>query len=184
MTDIPNPQTDDVHDEPVIILETDRLTLRLFTAADSPFVLEILNEESFIRNVGDRGVRTIEEARGYIQERFVASYEKNGYGLYATELKVTGEVMGLCGLVRRDTLPHPDIGFEFLPRYCSRGYALEAAEAVLDHARRTLHLGRIMAITVPENTPSIRLLEKIGLRFEKTVRLAEDDVELSLYAIS
>src|ERR1043166_3210050 len=115
------------------VLETDRLLLRWLNDDDAPFILELLNDPSFIRFIGDKGVRTLDDARNYILNGPVASYEKFGYGLYATELKDGSVPIGMCGILKRDTLPHPDIGFAFLPRYWNKGYAFESAAAGVKH---------------------------------------------------
>ena len=164
------------------ILETYRLILRQFTTDDAEFILELVNEPSFIQNIGDRGVRTLEDARSYILRVAVASYEKNGFGLYLVVLKESGQAIGMCGLIKRDGLEDVDIGFAFLPKFWSKGYALEAALAVKEYARGVIGLKRLVAITDPENQGSIRLLEKIGLKYEKMVRLSADDIELELFA--
>jgi ribosomal-protein-alanine N-acetyltransferase len=127
-------------------------------------------------------VRTLEDARSYILRVPVASYEKNGFGLYLVLLEESGESIGMCGLIKRDGLEDVDIGYAFLPKFWSKGYALEAALAVRDYARDVIGLKRLVAITDPENQGSIRLLEKIGLKYEKMVRLSEDDIELKLFA--
>src|SRR6266576_4139031 len=144
------------------VLETDRLVLRRFTPADAEFILALLNDPSFIRFIGDKRVRNVDDARNYILNGPVASYERFGFGLYAVELKAGNVPVGMCGILQRDTLPHPDIGFAFLPAYWNQGYAFESAAAVMDHARETLKLGCILAITSPDNEPSGKLLEKIG----------------------
>jgi len=164
------------------ILETERVVLREFSIEDDEFILELLNEPSFIQNIGDRGVRTLEDAREYILRVPIASYEKNGFGLWSVMLKESGESIGMCGLIKRDTLDDVDIGYAFLPRFWSKGYAVEVALAVKEYARDVVGLKRLVAITVPENAASIRVLEKIGLRFDKMVRLSEDDIELKLLA--
>ena len=165
------------------ILETERLFLRQFSAQDAEFILELVNEPSFIQNIGDRGVRTLEDARAYILNGPVASYAKNGFGLYRVALKETGESIGMCGLIKRDTLEDVDIGYAFLPKFWGKGFAVEAARAVIDFAKDVIGLKRVVAITDPANEGSIRVLEKIGLRFERMVRLSADDIELKLFAI-
>ena len=162
------------------ILETERLVLRQFSVEDAAFILRLLNEPSFIQNIGDRGVRTLEDARSYILRVPIASYEKNGFGLYLVILKGSGKSIGMCGLIKRDQLEDVDIGYALLPEFWSKGYAVEAALAVKEYARDVIGLKRLIAITDPENQASIRVLEKIGLRFEKMVRLSEDDIELKL----
>lgn len=164
------------------ILETDRLILRQFSTEDAEFILELVNEPSFIQNIGDRGVRTLEDARAYILRVAISSYEKNGFGLCLVELKDSGQAIGMCGLIKRDGLEDVDIGYAFLPKFWSKGYAREAALAVKDYARDVIGLKRLVAITDPENQGSIRVLEKIGLKYEKMVRLSEDDIELKLFA--
>ena len=165
----------------MIVLETERLLLRYLSSEDAEFILELLNEPSFIRNIGDRGVRTIEDANSYILNGPVASYAKNGFGLYLVKLKETNESIGMCGLIRRDTLEDVDIGYAFLPKFWSKGYAVESAQAVKEYAKNVIGLDRIIAITDPENEGSIRVLEKIGLKFEKMVKLSEDDIDLKLF---
>lgn len=164
------------------ILETERLILRQFSVDDADFILQLLNEPSFIQNIGDRGVRNLEDARSYITRVPIASYEQNGFGLYLVKLKESGEPIGMCGLIKRAELEDVDIGYAFLPKYWSRGYAVESALAVKEYAREVIGLKRLVAITDPENQASIRVLEKIGLKFEKMVRLSEDDIELKLLA--
>ena len=163
--------------------ETDRLILRPMTAEDAEFILELLNEPSFIRNIGDRKVRSVEDAQGYISNGPVASYARNGFGLYLVELKESHEAMGMCGLIRRNTLNDVDIGYAFLPRYWSKGYAFEAAMAMKQYAQDELGLNRLVAIVDPENLSSIRLLEKLGMKFERMVRLAGEEIELKLFSI-
>jgi RimJ/RimL family protein N-acetyltransferase len=167
----------------VIELETARLRLRRLTADDAPFILELLNEPSWIRFIGDRGVRTLDDARRYIAEGPAAMYERHGVGLLLVESKGDGDRLGMCGLLRRDALPDLDIGFAFLPRHWGRGYAFESAAAVLEHARRDLGVARILAITSLDNDSSIRLLEKLGLVFQRVLRMPGDDEELRLFAI-
>jgi RimJ/RimL family protein N-acetyltransferase len=164
----------------MIILETERLTLREFTTDDAGFILELVNEPSFIQNIGDRGVRSIPDAIRYIETGPVTSYARNGFGLYLVKLKKSGESIGMCGLIKRDGLEDVDIGYAFLPKFWAKGYALESALAVKEQAR-SLGLKRLVAITDPANAGSMRVLEKIGLTFEKMVQLSADDIELKLF---
>jgi ribosomal-protein-alanine N-acetyltransferase len=163
------------------VLETERLVLRFFDFDDSEFIVRLLNEPSFIEHIGDKGVRSLKDARQYLLKGPLDSYERFGYGLNMVELKESGESIGMCGLVRRDNLDDADIGYAFLEQYWSRGYARESAGAVLNHARNTLGLDRIVAIVTPGNHSSIRLLEKIGLTFECMIRLNGDDEELQFF---
>ncbi len=163
------------------VLQTDRLLLRYFSVDDVEFVVRLLNEPSFIEHIGDKGVRTLEEANEYLFEGPLGSYERFGYGLNLVELKETGAPIGMCGLVRRDSLDDADIGYAFLEQYRGNGYAMESVEAVLAHSRETLGLGRIVAIVTPGNSSSISLLEKVGLKFERTIRMSDDDVDLKFF---
>jgi RimJ/RimL family protein N-acetyltransferase len=164
------------------ILETDRLILRQLSTEDAEFILELVNEPSFIQNIGDRGVRTLEDARAYILRVAISSYEKNGFGLYLVELRDSGQSIGMCGLIKRDGLEDVDIGYAFLPGFWLKGYAVESAAAVKNYARDALGLKRLVAITDPANQGSIRVLEKIGLKYEKMVRLSAEDIDLKLVA--
>src|SRR6266513_2745946 len=137
-----------------MVLETARLILRRLSIDDAEFVLELLNEPSFQRYIGDKGVRNLKDARQYILNGPVASYERNGFGLYLAELKANGIPVGISGLVIRDTLPDADIGFAFLPAYWSKGYAVESAAAVMNYAQEVLGLNRILAITSLDNEGS------------------------------
>ncbi|HEY7740806.1 MAG TPA: GNAT family N-acetyltransferase [Steroidobacteraceae bacterium] len=163
-------------------IDTARLALTELADADAEFIRGLLNEPSFLRYIGDRGVRTVEDARRYIQDGPVAMYAQYGYGLLRVGLRGDGTPIGICGVLKRDTLPGPDLGFSLLPAYWSRGYAFEAADAVVHDVRRRLGLGRILAITSPDNDASIRLLGKLGFRFERMMRLAEDAGEVRLFA--
>ena len=163
------------------VLETDRLVLRRLSAEDAEFILELLNQPSFLRYIGDKGVRTTEDAVNYIQTGPQASYEQFGFGLYLVELKGSGVSIGMCGLIKRDSLPDVDVGFAFLPDYWSQGYAFEAAAAVMNYGREAFGLKRIVAITSLDNAASVELLEKVGLRFERLIKLAEDQPEVRLF---
>ncbi len=163
------------------VLETQRLVLRRLSADDAEFILALLNEPSFLRYIGDKGVRNIADAVRYIQTGPVASYERFGFGSYLVQLKESGVPIGMCGLLKRDTLPNVDIGFAFLPSFWSQGYAFEAAAAVMTYGRDVLRLRRIVAITSPDNEASSRLLEKLGLRFERLIKLAEDQTQVKLF---
>lgn len=163
------------------VLETDRLILRWLTVEDAAFILELVNDPSWLQFIGDRGVRTLEDARNYILKGPVEMYGRLGFGLYLVELKDEGVPIGMCGLIKRDSLKDVDIGFAFLPSFRGRGYAYEAASAVLAYGKSTLGLERIVAIVSPGNDRSIRLLEKLGLHFEQRVQLSERD-EVKLFA--
>jgi RimJ/RimL family protein N-acetyltransferase len=163
-------------------LSTARLVVRELADADAPFIVALLNDPDFIRNIGDRGVRTGEDACEYLAAGPLASYARHGFGLCAVALAGTDEPIGICGLLRRDELPGPDIGFAFLPQYRAHGYAFEAAAAVKADAHARLGIQTLFAIVSPGNAPSIRLLEKLGFHREGRVRLRADDAELDVFA--
>lgn len=165
-------------------IRSERLTLRPFTLKDAEFILELVNEPSFIQNIRDVGVRTIADAEKYLENGPIASYERNGFGLLAVTLNDTGQPIGMCGLIKRDALDDVDIGYAFLPKYWSKGYAVESARAVMNYAKEVVKLKRVVAIVDPNNDGSIRVLEKIGMTFEKMVKLSEDDIDLKLFSIS
>jgi RimJ/RimL family protein N-acetyltransferase len=164
------------------VLETERLVLRRLTTDDAPFILELLNDPAFLRYIGDKGVRTLADACRYIETGPMASYERHGFGLYRVELRDGGEAIGMCGLLKRDYLPDVDIGFALLPRHRSQGYAFESASAVLAHARDTLGIEHVLAITSPDNVASIGLLEDLGFRFERMARPAENEPEVKVFS--
>lgn len=163
------------------ILETPRLALRSIAAGDAAFILELLNDPAFLRHIGDRGVRTLDDARAYIDKGPGASYARHGFGLWLVERREDGRPIGMCGLLKRDNLDDVDVGFAYLPAYRGQGYAFEAADAVMAHGRRVLGIDRIVAIVSPDNADSIRLLGKIGLVFERRIDLNGDGRETSLY---
>ncbi|MFN2491389.1 MAG: GNAT family N-acetyltransferase [Pyrinomonadaceae bacterium] len=166
----------------MIVLETERLILRKFSTDDAEFVLALLNEPSFLRFIGDKGVRTLEDARNYIVSGPLESYEQHGFGLWVVEVRDSKVPIGICGLLKRNSLDHADVGFAFLPEYWSRGYAHESASAVLTYSRNVIGLNRILAITNQDNTGSIKVLERIGLKFERMIRLSDGDPEIKLFA--
>jgi [ribosomal protein S5]-alanine N-acetyltransferase len=170
-------------EETVKVIETERLILRYLSQDDAEFMLELLNDPSFIQNIGDRKIRSLDGAKVYIKNGPVASYAQHGFGLYLVELKETGESIGICGLIKRDVLDDVDIGYAFLPRYWSKGYAIESALAVKQYARDVVGLKRIVGITDPRNAGSIRVLEKLGMTYQKMVKLAVDDIELKLFSV-
>ena len=164
------------------VLDTDRLTLRWLKLDDAAFIMELVNDPAWIRFIGDRNVHSVEDARAYITTGPAAMYARHGFGLYRVERKDDGVPIGLCGLIKRDNLDDVDIGFAFLPHFCGAGYAREAAAAVLAHGQREFGLKRIVAITSVDNERSIKLLEGIGLRFEKLTRLNTDSADVKLFA--
>ena len=164
------------------ILETNRLMLRELSEEDADFILELLNEADYIIFIGDRGVRTHQNAQTYIKEKIIPSYEKNGFGLYLVELIDDATPVGVCGLINRDGLPDIDIGYAFLASYRGNGYATEAAFAVMQLGVHTIGLERIVGITAVDNQPSINVLEKVGLHFEKLITLPGNDEEIMLFA--
>lgn len=166
-----------------VVIETERLQLRLLRddGADAAAMLELLNDPGFHRHIGDRGVRTLEQAQAYVRAGPMASYEQHGYGMYAIERRSDGAWLGNAGLVRRAGLPGADIGYALLAHYAGQGYAVEAARGVLAHARETLGLGTLHAIVAPANSRSVALLEKLGFDAAGTLCLPGSDEELLLF---
>ena len=166
------------------VLRTPRLQVRELTAADAPFMLTLLNDPAFIQYIGDRGVRTLADAAAYVERGPRVSYAQHGFGLWLVALAASGAPIGICGILKRDALPDPDLGFAFLPGYRSRGYGFEAAAAVRDYARVTLALPRLLAIVNPDNVASIRLLARLGFAFERPLTMPGDARPTHLYTAS
>lgn len=164
------------------ILETERLVLReLDAVADAPFLLGLLNEPAFLRYVGDRGVRSVDDASEYIRSRILPSYGTNGFGFYVVQLKANGEPVGICGLARRDGMKDVDVGFSTAAPHWQRGYGFEAASALMAHGRAVHGLERIVAVADPENAASVALLQKLGLRFSRMIRLPGQERDTGLF---
>lgn len=166
-----------------IIIETERLFLRKLTLDDAPFMLELLNTPTWLQFIGDRNVHSIEDAENYLKNGTLKSYQENGFGFYAVIEKAGGQTIGMCGLIKRDSLPDIDIGFAFLPHLISKGFGYEAASATLDYALNTLKIKRIIAIVNPDNEKSIGLIKKIGMQFEKMIKFENEGKELMLFGI-
>lgn len=165
------------------MIETERLRLRKFANSDSNFIIELLNDPDWIRNIGDRHVRTVDDAIAYLNNGPIASYRINGFGMLAVELKHDHVTIGTCGLIKRPGLADVDIGFAFLPDFRRKGLALEAATSVLDTAKSVHNLPRVVAIVLPGNESSVNLVEKLGLTFEQYIALPDDPTPLACYSI-
>ena len=165
----------------MLIAETERLAVRPFEPGDCDFIIRLLNDPSFIENIADKGVRTREQAAAYLADGPLRSYRDHGHGLYLVALKASGAPIGMCGLLRRDSLAHPDLGYAFLPEFCGRGYAFEAGAAVLAYGREVLGMGEILAIVKPGNARSAALLDRLGFARAGTVAMAHDPEPLDLF---
>ena len=174
MIDIPNEASE-------WLMETERLRMRPVTVDDAALMLAVWNDPAFIRHVTDRGIRTLEQSRDAIRGGAQKLFEDYGYGPYCISLKSDGLMIGICGLFKRENLEDPDIGFSVLPEYCGKGYAGEAAQSVVEYARNTLGIGFLTAIVSPKNAPSIKLIKKLGLTFERMVTMPGDDDAICLY---
>lgn len=163
-------------------LQTLRLAIRPFTDGDAAFVVELLNDPDWLRFIGERNVRTPDDARAYLRDKIHAAQARHGFALWAVERRDDGAAIGMCGLVRRDGLADVDLGYAFLPAARGQGFAREAASAVLAHAFGPLRLQRVVAITRIDNAASGRVLEAVGMRFEQRLRLAGHDEDSLLYA--
>jgi ribosomal-protein-alanine N-acetyltransferase len=165
-----------------MILETERLTLSQVLTTDAAFILKLLNDPAFIQNIRDEGITSIDEVKVHIGIKYTSSYQKHGFGLYLVNLKSSGEHLGVCGIVKRDSLVYPDIGYAFLAEHAGKGYASESAIAVMEYGISTLGIERIVGITSSDNKASINILEKAGLVFDKIITI--DDVETMLFVPS
>jgi RimJ/RimL family protein N-acetyltransferase len=162
-------------------LDTDRLAIRLLTLDDAPFTLRLLLDPDYIAFIADRGARTVEQAGQYLLSGPIESYRVNGHGLFGVESKETGDLIGMCGLLKRDFLDAPDLGYAFLPDYRGQGYAMEAARAVMTYGREKLSLSVVTAFTTPGNRASIRLLEKLGFTYSRVIQMPSDPADLHLF---
>ncbi len=165
-------------------LETKRLLLRWYEFTDTDFVIKLLNESSFIKNIGDRGIRNAEDAKKHIQKIYDEQYRRLGFGSFIVETKEPRQPIGICSLLKRDWLGDVDIGFAYLESQFGKGYATEAAKAVVEYVRTELKITRLVGITLVENIPSQRVLEKLGMKFEKMIKFPEFDKEDNLYSIN
>lgn len=166
----------------VPILETARLRVERFTLEDAGFIVRLFNDPAFILNIADKGVRTPEDARAYLRSGPLAHYDRYGFGLWRVSERGTGAPVGMCGLIRRDTLEDVDLGYALLPEFTGKGYAIEAGRAVVDHAMDGLSLERLVAVVSPGNGRSIRVLERLGFSFERMMLWPPDDEEVAIYA--
>ena len=163
------------------VLRTERLILRWLSTDDAAFIFRLVNEPSWLKYIGDKGVRTLQDAANYISNGPVEMYGRLGFGLYLVESRDGGEPLGICGLIKRESLQDVDLGFAFLPSFWRKGYAYEAAAATMSYGKNVLGLSRIVAIVSQDNHPSSKLLEKLGFRFERLVALNSDEEELKFY---
>ena len=164
------------------LIETDRLLINKITIDDAGFILELMNDKDWIKNIGDKGIRTIEDAQAYIQNCFLKTYNESNCGFYSLNLKKTHQSIGIAGLVDREGLDHIDIGYGMLPQFRGKGYAFEATKAIYDYGYQELKLEKIVAIVNPDNIGSIKLLTKLGLTYEKMIRLPDEDKDIKLFS--
>lgn len=164
------------------ILSTDRLTISRFTLEDASFIRELMNDKDWIQNIGDRGIRTNQDAENYIKDRFFKSYKENGFGFYLLRLKSSNERIGTAGLVDREGIEGIEIGYGMLPAYRGKGYAFEATKAIMHYAKNNLNISEIVAIVNPDNVKSIVLLEKLGLHYTKMVQLPGEEKEIKYFS--
>ncbi|MCL6260187.1 GNAT family N-acetyltransferase [Aquiflexum sp. TKW24L] len=164
------------------VIETDRLILRELDLNDFRFILALLNSPGWLQYIGDRGVKNERQAREYLLNGPLKNYKEYGFGLYMVEEKLLGLPIGICGLLKRETLEHPDLGFAFLPEFMGKGFALKAAKGVLEHTKSKLKLETILAIVLPNNKSSIRLVEKLGFQYQRSIQLKEGE-DLNLFQV-
>ena len=168
--------------EPPFVCESPRLRIRRVTRGDAEFLLRQLTQPSWLRYIGDRGVASVADTERYIESRILEQYSALGYGMYVVQLKSSGEPIGLCGLVKREFLPDPDLGFSLLEAHWGQGYAVEAASAVMDHARQALGIDRLLAITTATNERSGKVLAKLGFRLDNDAFPTPQGERLRLYS--
>lgn len=164
-----------------IVMNTERLTLREIELEDAPFIFELMNEPPWIQFIGDRGIRTLADARGFISDRLRPSYSRDGFGFWLVELAADPTPLGICGLIKRPGLEYVDLGFALCERYWGKGYARESSEAVIDFAREQAGLEHLAAIVNPDNDRSARLLESLGMEFQEIIQLEGEDIDLRLF---
>ncbi|MGI9201533.1 MAG: GNAT family N-acetyltransferase [Woeseiaceae bacterium] len=170
--------------QPEFALQTERLAIRRLTLADADLMLSVWNDPAFYKYVGDRGIHTIDDARVALQEGAFQLYEKYGYGPFRIAIRENDQAIGTCGLFRREGFDDPDIGWSILPEFCGKGFAYEAACAVLEYGITDVSLTRVVAFISAENAPSIGLAKKLGLRYERMTRLVGDDEDVCLYSMT
>ncbi|WP_154222998.1 GNAT family N-acetyltransferase [Marinicella rhabdoformis] len=163
------------------ILTTERLVLSHISTSDIQLIFDIFTDPVCIRFIGDRGIRSLDDAKSYIAERFVGHYEKHGFGMYKVSFNNKG--IGICGLIQRDEAGPPDIGFAFLTDYRGGGFCTEAAQAVLDYENQRHELPEILAYTDPENTASQKVLEKLGMKRKEVTQLKGQDVDSLVFVL-
>ena len=169
----------------MIVAETERLIISKFTTRDAAFFKALVNSPSWLKYIGDRNINTIKQAENRIKESHLKSYKTSGYGFYKLLLKTKNlKPIGTTGLIKRPELEHTDIGFSLLPEYEGKGFGFEASQEVIKLAKNHFKLEKLLAITTSANTKSIKLLEKLGLNFQKTIKPFDDEKELLLFAIN
>ena len=164
------------------VISTDRLLINRITLDDAGFILKLINDKDWIKNIGDKGIRTIEETEEYIRTRFLKAYDEVGFGFYSLILKSDQQIIGIAGLVDREGIDHIDIGYGMLPEFRGKGYAFEATKAIYDYGYEELKLEKIVAIVNPDNTSSIKLLSKLGLEFERMIRFPDEEIDIMLFS--
>ena len=162
-------------------LKTERLEIVELTETDADFIFQLMNDSDWIKNIGDRGINTVQDAKRYIIDKLVPAYTEYGFGFHLVKHKSDQKPLGICGIIKRSFLDHADIGFAFLPEYRGKGFAFEACTAIYQFAQQKQAFGQIAAITIPSNTPSIRLLEKMGFTYDKMIEWPDDGEKLMYY---
>jgi len=163
----------------VTIVKTRRLTIRHLQTGDAAFILELVNQPAWLEHIGNKKVYCLDDAKNYILNGPVAMYREHGFGLFLVENNISRQALGICGLIKREILESPDIGFAFLPEHWRRGYAFEAANAVIDDAHKRLNIKVILAIATQQNQASINLLGKLGFEFQE--KMQDNNKELNIY---
>lgn len=166
------------------LITTDRLLIRKFNLDDAGFIFILLNSETWIKYIGNRNIKNLEDAKNYIVNSPLYFYQKFGFGPYLVALKDTYEPVGMCSLIKRDTLEEVDLGFAYLDPFIGKGFAYEASKAIIEFSKNTLALKKLVAITLPDNTPSIKLLEKLGFHYQNRIQFPNEKEELMLFSLT
>ncbi|WP_242083110.1 GNAT family N-acetyltransferase [Aestuariivivens sediminis] len=166
----------------MIIVKTKRLHISKIVLKDAAFFLQLMNTPGFLKYIGDRNIKTIADAKAYLKSGLLKSYKVHGFGYYKLTLKEEPDrPIGIVGILKRDVLEHPDVGFALLPEYERLGYSYEASIEILKLAKDRFNLKKITAITNPDNDKSIKLLEKLGLKLEQRTDPFNEGKDLLLF---
>ncbi|CAV26369.1 GNAT family N-acetyltransferase [Vibrio atlanticus] len=165
-------------------VETARLRLRMITPQDAAFIQRLYSSEDFLRYVGDKEITDAGKAVEYIENNILKMHQEKDVCLLVVEIKDSSTPIGVCGLIKRDTLESHDIGYGFVPEVYGQGFGLEAAQVIIEQAKHNADIDHLVAITTSDNIRSIALLTKLGFVFERVEEAINESVNLNLYGLS